>query len=1040
MVIAALALVLPGSCLKMFEDDSDQIAADPADEFLAAYGAVLNMNVDELSTVQESVVVNAWLAWNELDAGAKARLGAGGQILEALYERISTISFNDGNPLMLHYRFDTVDSGGMIKIKDETGRNHGTMQGDGYVSRLGDYFYYYTNNSGWLDIGKNAAGLVRNLKNDFTISALLWVDNSANLAGTGNVIAAFSTNGNDAGDLMFLSARSGGCQGISIKPETGVNVDIRGEDFGKGEWVHIAYTQTGKTGQDNGVLYINGTEAGKGTVTTVPAEFGLSSYNWIGKSVYSGEGLLKNTRIADFRVYGHALDAAEITSMADQRGAMPIKHTVTFDPGTDGTVNPQTMESAGFGQALGSVPEPAGPDGAIFDGWYTEPAGGTKFSGNTIVTGDITVYVRWGDPEDYWKISFDANCSGELENPASIAVLKEGGEIENGALPVLTGRDGYMFGGWWTDASGGSEIGAGTIPTEDMTVYAHWIDLSMVCQISFDANESGIGGSLGNPGPVSVVQGLTIGTVLPWEKGVTQNGRYAFDGWFDTSETSGGAEYTAASTAPSETTLTLYARWSSLDCVITFDTQSSGELEAPASVTVEKNTAIGTLPSISDREWYKFKGWFTQPSGGTAVTAASTFSTDTATIYAQWERIKFKVIAASSDTANMGNLADGSLSTRWTAARLHHFGHVDLQYYNDSGVYIADSDPAGARGFRPWVTIDMGEVVNDITGLGYLRRQAGSAAQAISGCEVYVSTEVPLKISNVALAIAAGKAQKVAETTAWSTAADNAAVWQNLTFSPVNARYIQFRAIRTSAAGNGVDSGDFNVGVGELRIYKDNQTSTATPFPTNTVAIATSTNRDRPADNAIRVIDGNNTSFWLSGPFRLGISNSTNTPTAAEIIALKNNQPKDYRFDTGHWVTLDLGEEAADITGFRYFRRNDNSFQGNISDLEIWASPNPIDPASTAEANSGMFFVKTVPHYNKDGTVNLPITILNNAANTTANWNKVDFGSPISARYLHIRILSHVYSYPGHTSDPGGQLGWLGYATAAEFDVIRGTP
>jgi uncharacterized repeat protein (TIGR02543 family) len=614
-------------------------------------------------------------------------------------------------------------------------------------------------------------------------------------------------------------------------------------------------------------------------------------------------------------------------------------------------------------------------------------------------------------------------------------MVRKGEKIGSGVLPAPDGGSGYIFNGWWTGAENGSEIDAETIPTGDMTVHAHWIDPSMMCEISFDANEAGINGDLGDPDPVSVIKNMAIGSVLPWEKGVTQNGRYAFAGWFDTAA-GPGTEYTAASTAPNDAGLTLHARWNYMDCDVSFDTQSDGEVANPGAVSVEKNTAIGTLPGISNREWYKFKGWFTQGSGGAPVTSATTFNTDTATVYAQWDKIPFKVVAASSDTANMGNLADGDLSTRWAAARLNHFGHVDLQYYDNSGVY-QDNDPAGARGLRHWVTIDMGEVVNDITGFGYLRRQGAGATQSISGCEVYVSTEVPLKMSNVAMAIAEGKAQKAAETTSWSTAADSAAVWQNLTFPAVNARYIQFRATMTSSSGNGVDSGDFNVGVGELRIYKESQTATPTAFPAGAVAIASSSNRDRFGDNAIRVIDGSTSSFWLSGPFRLGISNTSNTPTAAEITALKNNQPADYRFDTGHWVTLDLGEEADDITGFRYFRRNDNSHQGNISDFEIWASPNPIDPAKTAVENTGLFFVKTVPHYNKDGTVNLPITALNNAADTDTNWNKVDFGGSIApARYLHIRILSHVYTYSGITGNVA-QLGNLGYAAAAEFDVIR---
>ena len=43
------------------------------------------------------------------------------------------------------------------------------------------------------------------------------------------------------------------------------------------------------------------------------------------------------------------------------------------------------------------MPLPAQPtlEGYTFDGWYTEPVGGTKISTSTVFTGDTTVYAHW---------------------------------------------------------------------------------------------------------------------------------------------------------------------------------------------------------------------------------------------------------------------------------------------------------------------------------------------------------------------------------------------------------------------------------------------------------------------------------------------------------------------------------------------------------------------------------------------------------------------------------------------------------------------
>ena len=44
---------------------------------------------------------------------------------------------------------------------------------------------------------------------------------------------------------------------------------------------------------------------------------------------------------------------------------------------------------------LSALPEQPTLEGYTFDGWYTEPVGGTKISTSTGFTGDTTVYAHW---------------------------------------------------------------------------------------------------------------------------------------------------------------------------------------------------------------------------------------------------------------------------------------------------------------------------------------------------------------------------------------------------------------------------------------------------------------------------------------------------------------------------------------------------------------------------------------------------------------------------------------------------------------------
>lgn len=67
-------------------------------------------------------------------------------------------------------------------------------------------------------------------------------------------------------------------------------------------------------------------------------------------------------------------------------------------------------------------------------------------------------------------------------------------------------------------------------------------------------------------------------------------------------------------------------------CTITFN--ANGGSCSTSSKTVNIGAVIGTLPSAS-RSYYTFNGWYTAATGGSKVSASSTFTSST-TLYAQW--------------------------------------------------------------------------------------------------------------------------------------------------------------------------------------------------------------------------------------------------------------------------------------------------------------------------------------------------------------------------------------------------------------------
>jgi rhamnogalacturonan endolyase len=150
-------------------------------------------------------------------------------------------------------------------------------------------------------------GVVNGL-NNFTI--LSWVK----LTSLDNWGRIFDF-GTGTTNYMFLSPKSS----TTSKPRFAIRTAAQAEQaidsavaVTTGVWFHIAVTLSGNTA----TLYINGVQQGINTgVTLRPLSLGATTANYIGKSQFSSDFYL-NGAIDDFKIYGRALSAAEISAMA----------------------------------------------------------------------------------------------------------------------------------------------------------------------------------------------------------------------------------------------------------------------------------------------------------------------------------------------------------------------------------------------------------------------------------------------------------------------------------------------------------------------------------------------------------------------------------------------------------------------------------------------------------------------------------------------------------------------------------------------------
>ena len=304
-------------------------------------------------------------------------------------------------------------------------------------------------------------------------------------------------------------------------------------------------------------------------------------------------------------------------------------YTATFNGNGGGTPSPSTITKE-YNTALGTLPT-CTRTGYTFLGWYTASSGGTKISTTTVVTKDITYYAQWSI--NSYTLTFNPN--GGTVTPTSKNLEYNSAY---GTLPTPTRASDaqytYTFAGWYTAATGGTQVTATTkMAAKDTTVYAHWTSNTRSYTVSYQT----IYGTL-NRTSQSIAYNSKGSCTLTMPNN-TAEFTYTFVGWYTAANGGGtkvGSELTLETPAITGTvTYYAYVTRSTKSYTHTFNANGGGTV-SPATITKAYNTALGTLPTVS-RTGYTFVGWFdtSAASGGTQATT-TTKVTGTKTWYARW--------------------------------------------------------------------------------------------------------------------------------------------------------------------------------------------------------------------------------------------------------------------------------------------------------------------------------------------------------------------------------------------------------------------
>ena len=114
---------------------------------------------------------------------------------------------------------------------------------------------------------------------------------------------------------MFLTPQAGTTNALRFAITTSGNTgeqQLNGPTIATGVWTNIVVTLAGSSA----TLYVNGKSVATNTSMTLhPSSLGSTGNNYLGKSQFSTDPAFLGS-IDDFRIYGRALTAAEVNSLA----------------------------------------------------------------------------------------------------------------------------------------------------------------------------------------------------------------------------------------------------------------------------------------------------------------------------------------------------------------------------------------------------------------------------------------------------------------------------------------------------------------------------------------------------------------------------------------------------------------------------------------------------------------------------------------------------------------------------------------------------
>ena len=287
---------------------------------------------------------------------------------------------------------------------------------------------------------------------------------------------------------------------------------------------------------------------------------------------------------------------------------------------------------------------------------------------NSAVNGTTTASRQtavFSSQMENFTVTFNLNYDGSTNTTQDVA---SGSAVEKPQPPT---RDGYIFGGWYTDTDCTNEYDFAIGVTADIILYAKWTAEVIIYTVTFNLNYDG---------STDTTQSVTSGNAVSTPEVPTRDG-YTFAGWYTDTECT--VEYKFSEVVTEN--ITLYAKWIE---VITDWKALSEKLNNAAT-----DEDLGDIYISGDFDVDSeiiFSGTANIISTDTGVTFTRSGSFDKDIFYLTSKSLTFKG-SESAPIVFDGNNIEASLITNWGTTTFEYCSFQNNSSSSFGSVYLSNT-------------------------------------------------------------------------------------------------------------------------------------------------------------------------------------------------------------------------------------------------------------------------------------------------------------------------------------------------------------